>query len=365
MTSTAKSTATPDITITQYVDGQSIDAADFITAFDEVDTNINLAESRVSVSSADTHTKHLNDAISVSGGLTKSITNAAGDEVLNIALSSPFVCCGRLTLSPGVPVSVADITGATTLYFSPYQGNVVAVYNGTSWEIISFTEISISFPATTNTNYDVFVYSSGGTLTLELTAWTNDTTRATALTTQNGVLVRTGATSRRYVGTVRTATASGQGEDSATRRFVWNYYHRIRKFMRVTDSTDSWGYSTATWRSANNSTSNRVQAVIGVQEALLDLACYGGFNSTVLGSASVGIGEDSTTAPDSGNIGLRGQTQANAFATVTAFLSKYPAVGLHYWQWLEVGVGSGTTTWYGDGGVPGQMANGISGWIEG
>ena len=47
------------------------------------------------------------------------------------------------------------------------------------------------------------------------------TTRATALVYQDGILVRTGATTRRYLGTVRT-DGSTQFEDTATQRFVWN-----------------------------------------------------------------------------------------------------------------------------------------------
>jgi hypothetical protein len=54
-----------------------------------------------------------------------------------------------------------------------------------------------------NVVYDVFLYDSGGTPTLEILAWTGNTTRATALTTQDGVLVKSGDASRRSLGTVR------------------------------------------------------------------------------------------------------------------------------------------------------------------
>ncbi len=44
---------------------------------------------------------------------------------------------------------------------------------------------------------------SSGTPTLEALVWTNDTTRATALVRQDGVWSKTGALTRRYLGTVR------------------------------------------------------------------------------------------------------------------------------------------------------------------
>jgi hypothetical protein len=175
------------------------------------------------------------------------------------------VCEGRLTLTSGTPVTTADVTAATTLYFTPYKGDLVGLFDGANWSIEQFAELNIAIPATTDTNYDVFLYDNGGVLTLELTAWTNATTRATALTTQDGVYVRTGATTRRYLGSVRTTGVSGQCEDSEAKRFVWSYYNRLERRLYVNDGTN-FSYAVAAWQDYNNDSTNKREYVCGVVE---------------------------------------------------------------------------------------------------
>ena len=137
---------------------------------------------------------------------------------------------GRLTLTSGTPVTTADVTAATTIYYTPYNGNKISTFNGSSWSTITFTEKSIAIPATTSTPFDVFMVD--GTQVLETVNWTNDTTRATALVLQDGVLVKSGATTRRYLGTCRTTTVSGQTEDSLINRLVYNHYNKLLRPMR-------------------------------------------------------------------------------------------------------------------------------------
>src|SRR3990167_10501799 len=158
----------------------------------------------------------------------------------------------RLTLTTVTPVTTADVTAATTVYLTPYKGSYIGLYDGTSWQAYTLTEISIAVPATTSTMYDLYVYDSSGTLTLEAVAWTNDTTRATALALQNGVYCKTGTLTKRYVGSFRTTGSSGQTEDSLAKRYVWNYYNRVVRQLRVIEATDTWAYSTNTIRQANN-----------------------------------------------------------------------------------------------------------------
>ena len=139
------------------------------------------------------------------------------------------ICEGRLTLTSGTPVTPADVTGATNIYFAPYTGNRIALYDGSSaWNIRTFTQITIALGTLTDAKpYDLFAYDNSGTVTFDSpVVWTNDTTRATALTTQDGVLVKTGATTRRYIGTIYT-TATTTTEDSFSQRYLWNYYNRV------------------------------------------------------------------------------------------------------------------------------------------
>jgi len=111
-------------------------------------------------------------------------------------------------------VTTSDVTAATTVYWALHNGEQIALFDGTdTWVVSEVAELSIAVPATTSTMYDLFVDYNAGTPQLQATAWSNDTTRATALTTQDGILVQTGNTDWRYVGCFRTTGSSGQTED--------------------------------------------------------------------------------------------------------------------------------------------------------
>lgn len=278
-------------------------------------------------------------------------------------------CDGRLTLTTGTPVTTSDVTAATTVYFTPYVGNTIALYDGSSaWTLYTFSQLSIAVPATTDTMYDVFAYVSAGVVTLEVTAWSSLTTRATALTRQDGVYVKSGATTRRYLGSFSTTAVSGQTEDSATKRYLWNYYHRVARKLLKQETTDTWTYNTATYRQANGSTANQVVTVIGVAEDAIDLTVRANLNAgTGAGPAYVAIGRDSTTTPDADGLGYAswpGVSGANTVGLI-AFLKTFPAVGRTAWVWLERGTGSGTDTWYGDNGTATLYQSGLAGVVWG
>ena len=155
-------------------------------------------------------------------------SNSSGDGTPN-----PGLCDGRLTLTTGVPVTTADVTGATTVYFTPYKGSRIALYDGSStWTEITFSEVSIALgTVTANKPYDVFGYNNGGTLVLEILVWTNDTTRATAMTLVNGVRCKTGATTRRLLGTLYTTSTTATADAEAT-RYLLNEKHPVAKSAR-------------------------------------------------------------------------------------------------------------------------------------
>jgi len=250
-----------------------------------------------------------------------------------------YPCQGRLTLTSGTPVTTADVTGATTLYFTPYNGDHIALYTGSAWANYTFTERSLSLSGlAANTNYDIFLYDNGGTLTLEATAWTNNTARATALVLQNGVYLKSGATTRHYLGTIRTTSTAGQTEDSQSRRFVYNQDHPVaRKLWAGDTGTNSWTYSASAWRAANNNTANRVEVVIGNPGplAVLNLGVRIGGSGT---GAVESIGYDTTT-----------NTSADIYANITndghvsTHMSHAPAIGYHYYQWVENARGNSIT----------------------
>lgn len=197
---------------------------------------------------------------------TKKIT--AGD--LGVVYPSQAVC-GRLTLSTGVPVPIADVTAATVVYFTPYRGNRVPLYDtlNSRWKVYAFAELSITLtglPA--NTSHDVFLYDNAGVLTLELVAWTSNSLRATAIVLQDGLYVKSGAAGRLYLGTIRTTATIGQCEDSAVRRFVWNFFNQLDRTLKCAELTyHTYGGVARLWNNA--STNNQLEFVLGLAATLV------------------------------------------------------------------------------------------------
>jgi hypothetical protein len=279
------------------------------------------------------------------------------------------VCDGRLTLTSGTPVTVNDVTAATTVYFAPYKGNRIALYADSAWSVYTFSQLSIALGSdTANLMYDVFAYVSGGAVAIERLAWSSATARATNLTTQDGVLVKSGDATRRYLGSYYT-TASGQTEDSYAKRLVWNYTHRPRRAMRVVEGTNSWTYTTPTFRQANGSTANQIAVAVGWAEVAIhvEVAAIASNNNASPPAVVVGIGEDSTTTVATACIGRFHTPLASSLGStqVRASLDTFPAVGYHFYTWLEYSGNTGTTTWTGDDGGPTLAQSGIYGWIDG
>jgi hypothetical protein len=255
----------------------------------------------------------------------------------------PGTVQGRLSLSSTEPTPTGDISGATTLYFLPYRGELVALYDGTSdWEYhnIPSAGVSISIPATTTTNYDVYLYDNSGTLALELVAWTNATTRATALATQDGVRVKSGDASRLYLGMMRTTGISGECQDSAAARYVANYYNRISKPL-LQQLSGNHTYATNAFRAFNDDANNCVHVLVHADRSLwLEAHLY------VINQLGItGIGVDSSTV-DASMINMPG-AGASADLFAKAVYAGTPAEGYHQFIILQKGSGGTATTFFG------------------
>lgn len=84
---------------------------------------------------------------------------------------------GRLTLTSGTPVTTADVTAAGTVYFAPCRSAKIPIYNGSRWTLETFAQLSNVLANSTvgsagpaagaaGKNYDFFVWSNAGVLTL-------------------------------------------------------------------------------------------------------------------------------------------------------------------------------------------------------
>lgn len=330
---------------------------------------------------------------STSAQLATLLTDELGTGSAVFESAVPLVAPeGRLTLTTLVPVTTSDVTGATSIYYTPAAGDRVPIYNGTRWTSTVFTELTLALdPTAAHTGYqqsgkifDLFVINDAGTIRLASgPAWTSDTGRGTgAGTTElqmlNGVLtnknslatarfgsasgntVAVSANQATYVGSFR-AIADGQAADTLANRLLFNAYNQAVRPMGVYEGTASYAYSTATWRQTNAAATNQLGVLCGLAGIEVSVKCSHMVSTSSSGLCYTGIGLDSTTAPIAASI--MGAVTANATGAIISPMygswEGFPGLGYHYLAWLERAFGTGAQTWYGGNGATYQ--NGIIG----
>lgn len=277
---------------------------------------------------------------------------------------TPIACDGRLTTLSGTAVPTADQAAATTVYFTPYKGNLITLYSDSLWKLYQFSELSLPLGTLVNNrNYDVFVYANASdTPALERSAaWTNNTTRSQALALQDGVYVKASDPTRRYLGTVRSVSTT-QTRDSSVQRYVWNHCNRVPRKLADFDVTNTWA-TTSTWRQVRALAANRVEVVVGLADSLVHLTMLQLASNTATSvSVATGVGVDSTTVNAAQLFGgFKNPTIATSYQ---AEFYSYPSVGYHALNWLESSDGTNSVTFIGDNGIA-RISTGIAGWIEG
>jgi hypothetical protein len=299
---------------------------------------------------------------------------------------------GRATLSSGVPAPTSDLTAQTSIYFTPTGGNRVPIYDGTNFISTTFSELTLAFDSASGhtgyhqsgKNFDLFVINDGGTIRFGTgPAWASDKVRGSGAGTtelefylgfavnKNTITIRFGSgagdtvsvPARRatLVGSFR-ATADGQATDSAAKRLLSNAYNVLPRPMLAVDTSDSWSYSTATFRQANNSTANQAAYLHCLDGLVVSAHVIAGVaNSTSTQRAvQVGIGLSSSTVDSSTRRQylLAGNTSGVLYNPWASYKG-CPGIGYNELRWLEKGGGSDTQTWYGDAGVPAQLQFGL------
>lgn len=194
-------------------------------------------------------------AIAFSSAAIVSVTASAGWGNSVERLMRGLIPGGLLTTESGVPVSTSDRTAQSTIYYTPFRHDQIALWDGAKWRPYTFTETSLALSGLTSGKpYDVFGYVSSGVLALELLVWTDDTTRATAVTLQDGRYCKSGDKTRLLLGTIYT-TATTTTEDSEAKRYVCNVYNAVpRRILSAISATYSHTYTTGTWREWNAGT---------------------------------------------------------------------------------------------------------------
>lgn len=281
------------------------------------------------------------------------------------------ICQGRLTLQSGIPVRATDLGAQETLYFCPFKGDRVALWDGYHWNSLHFDELSLALAdVVSGKNHDVFIEVNACILSLSLgAAWTNNTTRDHALAARDGVLVDASDHKLRYLGTIR-GTATGQTDDTARQRFVANYMSRVPRTLYLPGAS-YWSYTATAWRLANNGNADganhsEVQFVIPgilpetpVQANVQVGAQVGGGG---INSIQAALGLDGLLPSGrfwQSNAGAITQLGGSGFFTnCEGDYQGQPGIGYHVLNWLEGSDAAGNTLWLGSyGGASGGGGN--------
>jgi len=264
-------------------------------------------------------------------------------------------------------VMTSDVTAASSIYYAPYQGGLVPIYDGARWNPTPFNQLSFALNSTAHAAgslYDIGVFNASGTLSLCTgPAWTNSTTRSAAISQQNGLWVNSASlTCNLSGGTTTTTVAAGQwtylgtfyataaGQTGMAFRptaasggtnnilGLYNAYNRTSVAALVRDSTSSWTYGSTTVRTANNSTSNRATWVDGLGQSVVELRSSGAVWGSGGFGGAFGAACDTTNTAFTYGVGQDG----GGYVSAGVVNSCAPAIGLHYGQELEVVSGAQT-----------------------
>jgi hypothetical protein len=282
---------------------------------------------------------------------------------------------GRLTLTSATPVMAAGVSAATSVYYTPYLGNLVPIYDGTQFNTTAFSELTL----TLNSNhvlssiYDIFLFDDNGTIVIGTgPAWNTITagagargtgagtteltrsvggllTNAYAMTARNGATTYSVNANRGlYVGSMFMDGTNGQischtAVGQSRKWGLWNAYNRKTVSLRVVDGTSSWSYTSATIRASQSASANSLTIFAGLAEDIFDLRFTQEVQTnTSSGAAVIGIGYNSltTTSGKTGHVGILGGV--NNIADAVAEHQALPALGINTITALEGGITTAT-----------------------
>lgn len=296
-----------------------------------------------------------------------------------VAGSAPLpVPQGYLTPVSGTPIITADSIAATTIYYTPYQGDWTIVNNGLLLVAYKFSEMPLvlSSSQAANNIYDVFLaWNSGSPVIGTGPSWAAGTSGSvtagscargtgaggTTLTQSGGVNVNAVSISLIYnvgLGNNTITVAAGQGvylgslyidgtagQVTCHRSFgqsrkwgISNTFNLTPVILKAGDPTATWNYVSATIRPSNGSTANSGTVFCGLPITEIDAS----FNQTLNNSgASSGtpvkiyVGWNSTSTGSGIAAAMSNSNGSAVIANASAQYVSPPVLGINVATCLE------------------------------
>jgi hypothetical protein len=263
------------------------------------------------------------DVFAFVGTSTPSSTNT-GTDVVTFA-ATPSWQTGAVVYAAS---TVGGLTAGTAYYYRSASTTTGSFYDTLAHALAGGATGLVDLTA--NVTQALTGYS------LELLVWTNDTTRATAVTVQDGRYCKSGDKTRLLVGAFYT-TATTTTESSLANRYLWNVYNRVHLPLKKAEAGSSWGNAVASWTSYHSDATNQVAFLCGLPEAFVHGDFMAGVTSTSA-AGFVGLGLDWTSGTPTKFQGVAGA----AIVDVALAYNANPGVGRHYLRMCEFG-GTGVT----------------------
>ena len=210
-------------------------------------------------------------------------------------MQQPQTCQGRLTLASNNPFPTSDISTASTLYFTPCNGNKVSLYHpANGWQMHVFSQLSCSLAGLqADFCYDALIaLDMNGNPALTLEPWSSLTVREQVIQWQDGIPVLAGSPQKRYLGTIG-LSAAGTTRDTQSERNIWNFNHPVRRPLRkLCAVAQNPNPESNRWVPYAQDDGLAVSMVLGMNHAEAVLHGLGDFSEPAANASALGIGID-------------------------------------------------------------------------
>lgn len=205
-------------------------------------------------------------------------------------------CLGRLTLLAGTPVPASDQTAKTTILLTPYKGNLLTLFDGTTsvprGYVFDELNAQIAVPSTRFRLLDVFAYpNANGVPALETLNWNQITAAITSATNAAPIVITSNGHGRSNGDVVFIADILG---NTSANNKAWAVQNKTTNTFELAGSSANGAYSGGgNWFSVPNTRGVALTLEAGILVKTNDVSRR--YLGTVMTTGVSGQTEDSLT----------------------------------------------------------------------